>query len=145
MCTGGAAFSKHGYCTHGCIDQCQWGSLCAVDSMMHVCMICVGLVSCESLATVMMQACKHRDTPCPALPCPACLSTPPPPAHTRTQTSVDGVYAIGDVASFPLLAAGGALVRQEHVTHARSSAAQAAHAILGEYHSGVTCAWFHSP
>jgi NADPH-dependent 2,4-dienoyl-CoA reductase/sulfur reductase-like enzyme len=48
------------------------------------------------------------------------------------QTSVDGVYAIGDVASFPLLVAGGALVRQEHVTHARSSAAQAAKALLGE-------------
>ena len=48
------------------------------------------------------------------------------------QTSVDGVYAIGDVASFPLLCAGGVSVRQEHVTHARSSAAQAAHAIMGE-------------
>lgn len=47
------------------------------------------------------------------------------------QTGVDGVYAIGDVASFPLLLAGGALVRQEHVTHARSSAAQAAKAIMG--------------
>lgn len=48
------------------------------------------------------------------------------------QTSVPGVYAIGDVASFPLLCAGGAAVRQEHVTHARSSAAQAAQAIMGE-------------
>jgi hypothetical protein len=48
------------------------------------------------------------------------------------QTSVEGVYAIGDVASFPLLVAGGTLVRQEHVTHARSSAAQAAKALMGE-------------
>eukprot|EP00882_Tetradesmus_deserticola_P012891 GHRQ01013663.1.p1 GENE.GHRQ01013663.1~~GHRQ01013663.1.p1 ORF type:complete len:335 (+),score=159.41 GHRQ01013663.1:183-1187(+) len=47
------------------------------------------------------------------------------------KTSVDDVYAIGDVASFPLLAAGGALVRQEHVTHARSSAAHAARALMG--------------
>jgi monodehydroascorbate reductase (NADH) len=50
------------------------------------------------------------------------------------QTSVDDVYAIGDVAAFPLLAADGAIVRQEHVTHARSSAAQAAKAIMGEAH-----------
>lgn len=49
------------------------------------------------------------------------------------QTSAEGVYAIGDVASFPLLVAGGALVRQEHVTHARSSAAQAAKALMGEH------------
>ena len=48
------------------------------------------------------------------------------------QTNVPGVYAIGDVASFPLLFAGGASVRQEHVTHARSSAAQAAQAIRGK-------------
>jgi hypothetical protein len=48
------------------------------------------------------------------------------------QTSVNGVYAIGDVAAFPLLAADAAIVRQEHVTHARSSAAQAAKAIMGE-------------
>ncbi|KAF6255444.1 monodehydroascorbate reductase [Scenedesmus sp. NREL 46B-D3] len=47
------------------------------------------------------------------------------------KTSVDGVYAIGDVAAFPLLAAGGELVRQEHVTHARSSAAHAAKALMG--------------
>jgi hypothetical protein len=48
------------------------------------------------------------------------------------QTSVDGVYAIGDVAAFPLLVADGAVVRQEHVTHARSSAAQAAKALMGK-------------
>jgi thioredoxin reductase len=53
-----------------------------------------------------------------------------------SQTSVDGVYAIGDVASFPLLCAGGASVRQEHVTHARSSAVQAAKSIMGEHLRG---------
>eukprot|EP00879_Flechtneria_rotunda_P012381 GHRR01012929.1.p1 GENE.GHRR01012929.1~~GHRR01012929.1.p1 ORF type:complete len:306 (+),score=104.79 GHRR01012929.1:2353-3270(+) len=47
------------------------------------------------------------------------------------QTSVPNVYAIGDVASFPLLVAGGQLVRQEHVTNARLSAAHAAKALLG--------------
>ncbi|GLC35869.1 hypothetical protein PLESTB_000514300 [Pleodorina starrii] len=49
-------------------------------------------------------------------------------------TSVPGVYAIGDVAAFPLtsVATGQvAHVRQEHVTHCRTSAAQAAKAILG--------------
>lgn len=59
-------------------------------------------------------------------------TTPSPRAVPTLQTSVGGVYAIGDVASFPLLCAGGVAVRQEHVTHARSSAAQAAAAITGE-------------
>lgn len=35
------------------------------------------------------------------------------------RTSDPDVYAIGDVAAFPLLRAGGGLVRQEHVTHCR--------------------------
>ena len=47
-------------------------------------------------------------------------------------TSVPGVYAVGDIAAFPLLLDGGALTRSEHVAHARSSAAQAALAALGK-------------
>lgn len=50
----------------------------------------------------------------------------------RLQTSNPDVYAVGDVASFPLLLAdGGPTVRQEHVTNARNSAVQAAKALLG--------------
>lgn len=48
------------------------------------------------------------------------------------QTSNPDVYAVGDVAAFPLLREGGKLVRQEHVTHCRSSAAHAVQHILGE-------------
>ena len=48
------------------------------------------------------------------------------------QTSVPGVYAIGDVASFPLACEGNTIARQEHVTHARTSAAHAVAAIQGE-------------
>lgn len=55
------------------------------------------------------------------------------------QTSVPGVYAIGDVAAFPLLRAGGALARQEHVTHARSSASHAVKAILGRCGHACFC------
>lgn len=40
------------------------------------------------------------------------------------------VYAIGDIAAFPLSADGGKLVRMEHVAHARASAAHAAAAVL---------------
>ena len=42
------------------------------------------------------------------------------------------VYAIGDIAAFPLSADGGKIVRMEHVAHARSSAAHAAAAVLDE-------------
>lgn len=69
-----------------------------------------------------------------------CVFGEPPLPPSILQTRVDGVYAIGDVASFPLLVAGGAPVRQEHVTHARSSAAQAAKAILGEWRWCRMCA-----
>eukprot|EP00198_Chlamydomonas_reinhardtii_P011135 XP_001700472.1 monodehydroascorbate reductase [Chlamydomonas reinhardtii] len=47
-------------------------------------------------------------------------------------TSVPGVYAVGDVAAFPLTSVATGQeshVRQEHVTHCRSSAAQAVKAI----------------
>lgn len=47
------------------------------------------------------------------------------------RTSVPDVYAVGDVAAFPLLRDGGKLVRQEHVTHCRLSAAHAVSHILG--------------
>jgi monodehydroascorbate reductase (NADH) len=47
------------------------------------------------------------------------------------QTSAPDVYAVGDVAAFPLAREGGKLVRQEHVTHARASAAAAVQHILG--------------
>jgi monodehydroascorbate reductase (NADH) len=43
----------------------------------------------------------------------------------RMATSVPGVYAVGDVAAFPLKVAGGGHTRQEHVTNARLSAAHA--------------------
>jgi len=48
----------------------------------------------------------------------------------QMKTSDPDVYAIGDVATFPLKMAGGKFVRQEHVTHCRSSAAQAVSSIL---------------
>ncbi len=35
------------------------------------------------------------------------------------RTSVPNVYAVGDVASFPLKLNDGSLARQEHVTHCR--------------------------
>jgi len=46
---------------------------------------------------------------------------------------LEDAYAIGDVASFPLIRAGGLLIRQEHVTHARLSAAHVAQVLLGEW------------
>lgn len=64
-------------------------------------------------------------------------------AHFRT--SVPGVWAVGDVAAFPLMRAGGALVRQEHVTHARASATHAVKVILGgcmQHHIYIMhCIW----
>ena len=47
------------------------------------------------------------------------------------RTSAPGVYCVGDAAAFPLLLAGGALSRSEHVGHARASAAVAVDASLG--------------
>jgi monodehydroascorbate reductase (NADH) len=49
----------------------------------------------------------------------------------QMQTSVDGVYAVGDIASFPLKMYGGRMARVEHVGHARSSAAHAVRAVCG--------------
>lgn len=50
-------------------------------------------------------------------------------AHMRA--SAPGVFAVGDIASFPLRMYGGRMARVEHVGHARSSAAHAARAALG--------------
>lgn len=50
-------------------------------------------------------------------------------AHMRA--SVPGVYAVGDIAAFPLRMYGGRPARVEHVGHARASAAHAARAALG--------------
>lgn len=47
-------------------------------------------------------------------------------------TSAPGVYAVGDIAAFPLLLDGGALTRSEHVAHARASAKQAVAAAMGK-------------
>lgn len=50
-------------------------------------------------------------------------------AHMRA--SAPGVFAVGDIATFPLRMYGGRMARVEHVGHARSSAAHAARAALG--------------
>ncbi len=46
---------------------------------------------------------------------------PPPLPPLILQTSNPDVYAIGDVAAFPLQLTGGNLVRQEHVTCCRQA------------------------
>lgn len=47
------------------------------------------------------------------------------------KTSADGVYAVGDIASFPLKMYGNRMVRMEHVVNARLSAAHAVGAVYG--------------
>lgn len=47
------------------------------------------------------------------------------------RTSAPGVWAVGDVASFPLACEGGVLTKSGHVAHARASAAHAVRSILG--------------
>ncbi|CAD7694763.1 unnamed protein product [Ostreobium quekettii] len=54
----------------------------------------------------------------------------------RLRTSNPDVYAIGDVAAFPLVGYGGQLQRQEHVTNARLSAAHAVSAIMAPEETG---------
>jgi monodehydroascorbate reductase (NADH) len=46
------------------------------------------------------------------------------------KTSVDGVYAVGDIATFPLKMYGGRPTRVEHVTNARMTAAHAVRAAV---------------
>lgn len=48
----------------------------------------------------------------------------------KLKTSNSDVYAIGDVAAFPLIIAGGALQRQEHVTNCRLTAFHAVTSIM---------------
>lgn len=48
------------------------------------------------------------------------------------RTSVPGVYAVGDVAAFPLLIDGGKTSRQEHVTFARRSAEHAVASLIDQ-------------
>ncbi len=50
----------------------------------------------------------------------------------KLQTSVPGVYAIGDIATFPLKMYGGRPVRMEHVVNARQTAKHAVGAIYGD-------------
>eukprot|EP00898_Chlorokybus_atmophyticus_P006808 jgi/Chlat1/7128/Chrsp57S06804 len=49
---------------------------------------------------------------------------------SNMRTSIPNIYAVGDVAAFPLKLKGGELTRVEHVDHARKSAVQAVSAIL---------------
>lgn len=76
----------------------------------------------------------------PTQDCIPCLFPPPQlelaaggiKTNGQLQTSDPNVYAVGDVAAFPLLATGGAPARQEHIVNARMSAKHAVNAILGE-------------
>jgi monodehydroascorbate reductase (NADH) len=54
---------------------------------------------------------------------------------SQMKTSDDSVYAIGDVAAFPLLMDGGKIVRQEHVMNCRLSAYQAVKSALDASYS----------
>lgn len=52
--------------------------------------------------------------------------------NSQLQTSNPDVYAVGDVAAFPLQATGGDHARQEHIVNARMTAKHAVNAILGK-------------
>ena len=54
----------------------------------------------------------------------------------QLQTSNPDVYAIGDIAAFPLPRYGGKVSRQEHVQNARESAKHAVTAILAPEEAG---------
>ncbi|CAD7694750.1 unnamed protein product [Ostreobium quekettii] len=54
----------------------------------------------------------------------------------KFRTSHPDVYAVGDVAAFPLLRYGGYIQRQEHVTNARASAIHAVAAIMDPENTG---------
>jgi len=60
------------------------------------------------------------------------------------ETSVAGVYAVGDIASFPQKLYGGQLARLEHVGLARASAAHAAQCILGKKSAFEYLPFFYS-
>lgn len=48
----------------------------------------------------------------------------------QLQTSDESIYAIGDIAAFPMPRYGGLITRQEHVQNARESAKHAVTAIM---------------
>ena len=63
----------------------------------------------------------------------------------QLQTSDTDVYAIGDIAAFPMPRYGGKVTRQEHVQNARESAKHAVTAIMapaeaGDYNYLPVCA-----
>ena len=65
--------------------------------------------------------------------CETCSSSPAPPSkkvNGSLQASCPDVYAIGDVATFPLKMYGGALGRQEHVVNCRQTAAHVAKVLV---------------
>jgi monodehydroascorbate reductase (NADH) len=60
------------------------------------------------------------------------------------KTSLDGVYASGDIVTFPLKMAGARLQRMEHVSHARSSATHAVKSIFGSVDEYDYLPYFYS-
>lgn len=54
----------------------------------------------------------------------------------KLQTSDADVYAIGDIAAFPMPRYGGKVTRQEHVQNARESAKHAVTAIMAPAEAG---------
>lgn len=69
-------------------------------------------VPSRSVPVLLLQACSLLSN-YPCLPLVATI-------RVSLQTSNPDVYAIGDVAAFPLQLTGGTIVRQEHVTCCRS-------------------------
>lgn len=65
--------------------------------------------------------------------------------NSSLQTSVDNVYAIGDIASFPLKMYGDKMTRMEHVQNARETAAHVVNAIVkGDTESYDYLPYFYS-
>jgi monodehydroascorbate reductase (NADH) len=64
--------------------------------------------------------------------------------NSQLQTSNPDVYAVGDIAAFPLTLYGGKLNRQEHVTHARQSGSHAVKAIFGNKEEYEYLPYFYS-
>ncbi|KAL3158044.1 hypothetical protein ABBQ32_011653 [Trebouxia sp. C0010 RCD-2024] len=64
--------------------------------------------------------------------------------NSQLQTSNPDVYAVGDIAAFPLTLYGGKVTRQEHVVNARLSAAHAVKAIFGSKETYDYLPYFYS-
>ncbi|DBA88067.1 TPA: hypothetical protein ACH3X2_005069 [Trebouxia sp. C0005] len=64
--------------------------------------------------------------------------------NSQLQTSNPDVYAVGDIAAFPLTMYGGKVNRQEHVVNARLSAAHAVKAIFGSKETYDYLPYFYS-